>query len=1038
MRLCGLTGGGRMRFGILGPLVVDDGAGPVGIPGGRQRALLAALLVHAGHAVSAEALAEVVWGGSPPPSATDTLRTHVMRLRRALGPRVGARLVTRYPGYLLEASEDEVDLLRFGRLCRDGGAALRACAWLQASQILAEALGLWRGAALADVPSQVLQRDEVPRLDQLRLQAREWQVDANLQLGRHVELVTEMRSLAAEYPLHERFHAQLMLALYRCGRQGEALAAYQRAREVLVEELGAEPGSELRTLHQQILTTDPALELPKLAVPEAAVAEHAARPASGRSEVPRQLPGPVRQFVGRDTELAALAQVLEQAAHAAPAVVISAIGGTAGVGKTTLAVHWAHQVADRFPDGQLYANLRGYDPGQPVTAADALAGFLRALGVGGQDIPVDEDERAARYRSLLAGQKMLIVLDNARDVAQVRPLLPGSPGCAVLVTSRDALAGLVARDGATRLALDLLPLQDAIDLLRQLIGGRADADPPAVEELAAQCCRLPLALRVAAEFAAARPGAPLQDLVAELSDQRRRLNLLDAGGDPRTAVRAVFSWSYNHLDAGAARAFRLAGLHPGPDFDRYALAAITGTTADQAQYVLDVLARAHLIQSAAAGRHAMHDLLRAYARELASSTDGEQEEHAALTRLLDHCLHTASVAIETIFPEERHKRPSNQPPATPGPSLADPSQALGWLDAERATLVAVIAHAAGHGWASHATRIAAVLYRYLDTGGHYPEAIRINGHAYSAALDAGDSAAEVSALNSLGTTYWRQGHYRQATDHLEKALARCLLTGDLAGQASALNNLGLIDFAQSSYQRAAGRYRQALLAHRETGNRTGQAAALNGLGNAEEHQGHYQQARKYQSEALALSREAGYRVAEAWALNDLGVLDRHEGCYEQAAENHQQALDIFREIGDRVGEAYVLTTLGLISQHQGRYQQAAENHQQALELFQKIGERAGEAGALNGLGEVFLADGRPGDARAQHAAALSLASHIDHKYEQARAHNGLGDAYHATGELGEARPHWQQALTLYTQLGAPEADEIRARLAAAGERALAD
>jgi DNA-binding SARP family transcriptional activator/tetratricopeptide (TPR) repeat protein len=1012
-----------MRFGVLGPLLVDDGESAVSVPGGRQRVLLAALLVQAGQAVGAETLVDVVWDGSPPPGAIDTLRTHVMRLRRVLGARAGARLVTRYPGYLIEAGEDEVDLLRFSRLCRDGGIAARTRSWPRAAQILTEALALWRGAALADVSSQVLQRDEVPRLDQLRVQAQEWRIDADLHLGRHADLVPELQVLAAEHPLRERFHAQLMLALYRCGRQAEALAAYRHARVALIEELGAEPGSELRELHQQILTADAVLAVPE---PER-------RADGGRSLVPRQLPRPAPKFVGRDHELAALNRLLEQAAQAAPAtVVISAIGGTAGVGKTALAVHWAHQVAGRFPDGQLHVNLRGYDPDQPVSPADALAGFLRALGVEGQGIAAEVDERAAQYRSLLAGKRMLVVLDNAGSAEHVRPLLPGTPDCMVVVTSRDALAGLVARDGADRLDLDLLSSADAVRLLRTLIGSRADADPAAATELAARCARLPLALRVAAELAVTRPSASLAGLAGELADGQRGLSLLDADGDPRTAVRAVFSWSYRHLDAAAARAFRLIGMHPGPDLEPYAAAMLTGTTTEQAAQLLSLLARAHLIQPGAPGRYGMHDLLRAYARELAAVHDHEGGQHASLTRLFDHYLQTAACAMDTLVPAERHRRPRTPPPDGPRPPVTDLSVAREWLDAETGNLIAVAAHTARLGWPSYAIRLAATLSRYFEISGRYSEAILIHGHAREAAQQAGDRAAEATALTNLGVTGYQQGRYDQGAAHLQQALAVFRETGNRDAEGRALGNLAIIAQQQGRYEQAAIYLQQVLAVFRETGNQDGQAGALGNLGVMGQQQGRYQQAVIHHRQSLALFRESGNRDGEAVALGNLGVTYCQQVRYEDATGHLQEALALFRAGGNRYREANTLADLGFVAQQQGHYQQATDYYQQALAMCHEIGDRAGEAIALNGLGELFLATGRPDDARARHTTALSLARDIGHKHEQARAHKGLGHDWAAAGDRGQACSHWELALAIYAELSAPEAEEIRAVLAAAG------
>jgi DNA-binding SARP family transcriptional activator len=620
-----------MEFCLLGPLVVRrDGAG-VPLQTGKQRVLLAALLLNANRVMPVDELVETLWGSGPPPSVRVTLQNYVKRLRQALADDDRARIRTESGGYLMSVAVGELDVARFMALRESAGEAASAGSWDRAAARLRAALSLWRGEPLTDVPSELLVLREAPRLTEMRLQALEGLMDAGLQLGQHADVIAEFRHLAAVYPLRERLYGLLMLALYRDGRQGEALATYRRARRVLIDALGAEPGAELQQLHQQILTADAALAAPE----NVRLAAGGPKPAA-----PRQLPAAVRHFADRAAELSELSALLDQLGEQTPgAVVISVIGGTAGVGKTELAVHWAHQVSGRFPGGQLYVNLRGYDPGQPMPATDALAGFLRALGVPGGDIPAAEDERAARYRTLLAGRRMLVVLDNAGSVQQVRPLLPGDPACVTLVTSRDSLAGLVAREGARRLDLDLLPTQHAVGLLRALIGARVDEDPAAAAALAACCSRLPLALRVAAEFAAARPGIPLGELVGELADQRRRLDLLDADGDSRTAVRAVFSWSYRHLDLDSARLFRLAGLHPGPDLDRNAAAALTGTSPERAGQLLDVLARAHLLHPTGPGRYGLHDLLRGYARELAYAQDTGEDRRAALTRLAGHCAH---------------------------------------------------------------------------------------------------------------------------------------------------------------------------------------------------------------------------------------------------------------------------------------------------------------------------------------------------------------------------------------------------------------
>jgi tetratricopeptide (TPR) repeat protein/transcriptional regulator with XRE-family HTH domain len=789
--------------------------------------------------------------------------------------------------------------------------------------------------------------------------------------------------------------------------------------------------------------------------------------ASRRRIVPRQLPAPVAAFVGRRAILADLSRAL---ARPDATGIITAIGGTAGVGKTALALCWAHQSAARFPDGQLYVNLHGYDSERPMSAADALAGFLRALGVAGADIPADLDERAAAYRSRVAGRRMLVVLDNAGQVEQVRPLLPGSAHCVALVTSRSMLAGLVARDGAHRVLLDLLPRAEAVDLLRQLLGARVDAEPDAAAALADRCCRLPLALRVAAELAAARPEVSLGALAEELADLQQRLDLLDAEGDARTAVRSVLSWSYLRLDEDARRMFRLSCLHPAAFFDSYAVAALTGSTPQRAQRRMDELARAHLVQRVGPNRYGMHDLLRAYGRERASAEDEEGHRRAALTCLFDYCLRTAGRAMDLLYPAETARRPHAEAVSVAAPPhpLADRAAALAWLDAERSALVAVAAHAADRGWRSHATDLAAVLFRYLDAGGHVPEAMAIHACARAAAAQAGDVRAEAVALTNLGIAQLRQNRAQTADEHFQQALKRFREGGDRDGEARVLHNLSVVDHYFGSYQHAADHLQQALALYVTIGDRLGEARTASSLGIIERRQGRYGPALEHLRSAVQACRAIGDRLGEAEATLSLGIVDLRRGDWARADAHQRQALDIFCALGDRNGEAEALanlgvvasrqgdhrraadhenaatalyralndrhgeaeslTNLGLIELRRGRLRQAAQHSQHALVLHRELGDRFGQADTLNGLGEVYLSLRRLVWAQSRFAAALSLAEGTGDAEQRARAHHGLGEALTGLGDFSEARTHWEQALGLYAAFGTPEAALIRSRL----------
>jgi tetratricopeptide (TPR) repeat protein/DNA-binding XRE family transcriptional regulator len=747
--------------------------------------------------------------------------------------------------------------------------------------------------------------------------------------------------------------------------------------------------------------------------------------------VPAQLPMDVPGFTGRDAELRALDGALDATGTGTTgtgttgtgttgtgttgtgttAVIISAVSGTAGVGKTALAVHWAHRVRERFPDGQLYVNLRGYDPRRPVPSAQALAGFLTALGVGSHEVPLDAAARAAMYRTELAGRRVLVVLDNASSVEQVRPLLPGSPSCVVVVTSRDRLSGLVALHGARRLDLDLLSMSEAVALLGRLIGDRVERQRWAAATLATECARLPLALRIAAELAVSRPAASLADLAADLADGNRRLELLGTGDDPRAAVSVVFSWSLRRLPPAAARTFTALGLHPGPDIDDHAAAALTGTPLPQVRQALATLARAHLIEAGAPGRYGMHDLLRAYAAGQARSRWPATDRSAAQERLLDYYLAAAAEAADLLHPADTPHRPD------PG----DPTAARTWLDAELPALAAAVAHAATQGWPAHAVGLSAALFRYLDAG-HHLDALSIHGYAQRAAHRTGDRRGEACAMCGRGHALYRLGSYRPAAGYFHRALAVFREIGDLDGEARALNDLGFLEERQGDYRSAARRHEEALALFHRLGDRAGEANAVNLLGIIEERRGRYAAAAGRHEHALTLARRAGDRLGQAHALNGLGAVRDRLG--RDAAGHFHEALSLFRRLGNRTGEAWTLNNIGVMHTRQGRPGPAVEHHDAALSIAREAGDRAGEAWAHNGLGEAAQAMKRYAAALAHHGAALAADSVAQD--QRARAHAGLGNAYHALGDRDRACGHYTTALTIYTSLGMPAAEDIRA------------
>ena len=602
---------GGVRLGLLGPLLVaaDDGNAEFDVGADRLRILLAALLVRANRTVPVDELAEIVWDGRPPAGSARTVRRYVQRLRHVVGGQVAARIITRDPGYVCRCTDAELDLLRFETLCRQGTDAMRDQEWLAASQAFTQALRLWRGAPLEDIRSQILHDESVPRLDQLRLQILEDRIEAELNLGDAGRLAPELIRLTTEHPLRERFHAQLMLSLVRAGRRAEALEVYQRVRRALVDELGVEPGTELRRVHAQVIAGDVEPTEPVPVTPAASVCGRAGQP------VPRQLPASAWYFTGRQIELSRLTTLVEgfePAQNSAGLVAISVICGMAGVGKTALAVHAAHLFAQRFSDGQLFVDLHGYTQGcAPREPTDVLEVLLRALDLPPHQIPASLDERAAVFRQRLADTRTLILLDNAASETQVRPLLPGNSGCLVIITSRRQLKGLHDVHSVT---LDVLPEADAVTLLVAAAGHpRMPADDPETTEIVHLCGRLPLALRMAASLLAHRPQWTAGHLAGLLRDQRRQLIAISDG---ERDLASVFDLSYRTLTAAQQVLFRRLGLVLGPDIDANAAAALLETDPTSAGMLLEDLVDHNLLTEHAPGRYRLHDLIREHARTL--------------------------------------------------------------------------------------------------------------------------------------------------------------------------------------------------------------------------------------------------------------------------------------------------------------------------------------------------------------------------------------------------------------------------------------
>jgi DNA-binding SARP family transcriptional activator/tetratricopeptide (TPR) repeat protein len=911
-----------VEFRLLGTVDARVGDQSLDLGHARRRCVLVALLVDVNRIVPIDRLLTRIWADHPPQRAREVLYSYLSRLRRILAP-AGAGINRRYGGYMLTVDAVTVDLHRFHGLlarARSSGDAE------QAVELFEQALALWGGEPFAGLQTPWL-HEVRDALEQQHLAAELERNDIALRCGEHVRLLDALSRTAAGHPLDERLAGQHMLALYRCGRQADALTAYHRLRKLLANELGTDPSPLLARLHQQILRADPSLNAPAPQAKSTLIVP-----------VPRQLPAPPATFAGRALELFQLNTVLDESeCRAEPTVVV--LVGTAGIGKTALALHWANQIAERFPDGQLHVNLRGFDPsGDAVEPGEAIRGFLEALGVPASQIPKNPDAQKGLYRSLLAGRKILIMLDNARDSTQVRALLPGLPGSQIVVTSRHQLAGLVTTGSTTLMRLNLLSATEAMELLAGYMGrARLAGEPDATGRIVQRCAGLPLALAIVAARAAIHPDFPLRALAGELRGSPDDLDALD-GGDPTVDLRAALSWSYRILSPAAARLFRLLGLHPGPDIAAAAAASLAGMALREIRTLLGELSRAHLIEEHSPGRFTFHDLLRSYAAEEAHAAENAAEQDASITRMLHHYLHSAYAADRQLDPQRDPISLSALPAGVTIDQFVNPESALAWMTAEHRVLLSVIRFAADSHLDMLTWQLAWTVADFLEYRGHWDDWVSTQLMALDAGRRMDNPAVRAHANRVLGRAYVRLDRYDDAHEHYARAMSEYMASGDDLGVAYVHQGL-------------------ALLVARERGTEE----ALTDV-----------------TRSLAHFRAAGHRIGEARALNNIGLIRIESGDDAGALHSCEQALSIYLDVGDPYGTAEARMYLGRIHRSRGDFLVALDYGTGALATFRERGDHYREAGALTELGDTCRAGNDSEGARTSWQQALTLFESLHH------------------------------------------------------------
>jgi len=1011
-----------MDLHILGPLDLLVDGRKVRLGGLRQQLVLAVLGLEANRVVPVSRLVDAVWEEAPPATAKEQIQMCVSSLRRALTRRGAVGVIgTQSPGYVLHAAAGQVDVQVFDERVASAHTLAEQGTLDEAAAALHAALKLWRGPALAGLPGRVV-RAAAMQLDERRLAVFEQRVRVDLELGRHDELVPELLAVTEEYPMQERLWMHLMVALNRCGRRAEALEAYRRVRATFVDELGLEPGDELRRLEHAILVGSQDLDPRPYSV--SAVRDPPV--------LPHQLPASVADFTGRPELVQEILDTLDPArSDGEPdGLRVVAIAGPAGVGKSTLAVHVAHRLHDEYPDGQLFANLSGAGS-RPADPARILVRLLRALDVVGPALPARLDERAEMYRSRLDGRRVLVVLDDAASESQVLPLLPGSSTCAVIVTSRTPLTGLA---GTCQIDVQVLDPRHAAELVAKIIGdARVEAEPEAVAELVELCGGLPLALRIAAARLAARPHWSVAHIVTRLRDEHGRLDELQHGD---LGIRASISLSYEAIPDRARCLLRRLAVLTTPDFENWLGAAVLDTDLGDTEALFDVLVDARLLEASRCPsdggvRFRFHDLVRLFALERATVEETPAERDAALQRAIGALLSLAELAHRHEYGGDYTLLHSTAPRWHVDPAVADYllRAPMDWLDRERATLVALVRQAANGGLDELCWDLAMTSVTLFEARGYLDDWRETAESALAATREAGNRRGTAAMLHSLGALHIVEQRLDAASALCKLALEIFDECGDRHGRGLVLRNVAFIDRMRLSPHRATTRYLAALQVLREVGDRIGEAQVLNNLAALQLDGGDPDAAQKGLDVALHLCREVGSRRVEAQVLHRLGEVHLVCGELDRAHDAFSWVLRITRDRADRVGETYALLGLGQVSQRQGRHQQAVASLEQALGIACELGERLAEGRARYALGGIERARGRTDSAVALLVGAAELFRSASAVMWQARALVELSEAYTLINDRASARRSASEAGAMLAGVCSAEGDELSARLA---------